>query len=244
MIDRSAVSVTAVRIGRTNLGEANVVLDDEAISVIVRSTVDDHPVRVSFDSVESVVLAGHEVTLSLRDGSRVTLVSPGATKLATDVLTRCRALPELTRALRTLGSRRSMRGRRASAHAEQRQFFAPLLDARRLAASASTPAAAIAAFDQNALSQAFVLALGAFVAERQAEQGPARRALEAELEEIAEPLMAAIQALAEAGLGARAAVDDLKLWRVWAGHLRSTFEVADRVWLSLDVALDAAPLPP
>jgi hypothetical protein len=35
-------------------------------------------------------------------------------------------------------------------------------------------------------------------------------------------------------------VDDLKLWRLWAAQVRMTFEVADRVWMLLDAALDAA----
>ena len=35
--------------------------------------------------------------------------------------------------------------------------------------------------------------------------------------------------------------DDLRLWRAWAGQLSATFEIADRVWLSLDVALDSSP---
>lgn len=242
MLDRTPVVVTAVRIGRTNLGEGRVVLDDESIYVIVRGSADDHPVRVSFDALESVVVAGEELTLALRDGSRIVLVSAGGTRIASDLLTRCHALPEFTRALRTLGSRRGMRGRRESAPAEQHRFFAPLLDARRLAGTATAPAATIAAFDGTALCKAITAALGEFVAERHAEPGPERRALEAELEEIAEPLVLAIQALSDAGTGARAAIDDLKLWRVWAGQLRSTFEVADRVWLSLDAALDATPL--
>jgi hypothetical protein len=137
-----------------------------------------------------------------------------------------------------------MRGRRATAPTEQRKFFAPLLDARRLAGSSNAPVTVIAAFDCDALCQALAATLGEFVSERHAEEGPERRALEAELEEIAEPLMAAIQSLAQVGLGARAAVDDLTLWRGWAGQLRSTFEVADRVWIALDAALDAVPLHP
>ncbi|MGH7620319.1 MAG: hypothetical protein ACREPM_24145, partial [Gemmatimonadaceae bacterium] len=128
--------------------------------------------------------------------------------------------------------------------ADQHRFFAPLLDARRLAGAAATPVAAIAAFDGGALSQAFIAALREFVADRHAEEGPAQRALEAELDDITEPLMLAIQALATCGNEARSSVDDLKLWRTWATQLRSTFEVADRVWLSLDAALDAVPLHP
>ena len=246
MTERSLtpVVVSAVRIGRTNLGEGRVVLDDESISVLVRSTSDERPVRVGFDSVDSVAVAGNELVLSLRDGTRVTFVSAGAEQFGAEVLNQCRALPELTRALRAFGSRRGTRSRRESAPAEQRTFFAPLIDARRLAASAHIPSAAVAAFEAKALCEAFTNALRQFAIARHAEEGPARRALEAELDEIAEPLMLALAALDEAGAGARTTADDLACWRTWAGQLRATFEVADRVWISLDAVLDSAPLHP
>ena len=67
-----------------------------------------------------------------------------------------------------------------------------------------------------------------------------RRALEAELSDLAEPLMDALQALGDAGVSAGASLDDLRLWRMWAMQLRTAFEVADRVWPQLDVALDIA----
>jgi hypothetical protein len=47
--------------------------------------------------------------------------------------------------------------------------------------------------------------------------------------------------LRDAARDASASSDDLKLWRAWARQLASTFEIADRVWLSLDTALDASP---
>jgi len=217
-------------------------LDDDTITVAVRSTADEQSVRIGVDSVDSVGVAGNELYLALRDGTRVVIESPGAVQFAKDVLARCRAIPELTRALRTFGSRRGSRSRRESAPAEQRRFFAPLLEARKLAGASDAPISTIAAFDGGALSQAFSTALHEFAAERYAQAGPARRALEAELDEIAEPLMTAITTLVEAGNDARSAVDDLVLWRAWASQLRSTFEIADRVWMTLDVALDASPL--
>src|SRR5215467_12056259 len=207
MTDRSLtpVAVTAVRVGRKNLGVGRVVLDEDSINVLVRSATEEHPVRVGFDSVDSVAVVGEELTLTLRDGSRITFVSTGAAYFASAVMTRCRALAELTRTLRAFGSRRHGRSRRESSPAEQRRFFAPLLEARRLARSAAVPADVIAAFDGIALSQAVTTSLREFAAERHAEQGPARRALEAELDEIAEPLVHAMTALAEAATDAKSA---------------------------------------
>jgi len=236
------VPATGVRVGRTNLGAGTVRLDDDTITVAVRSTADEQAVRIGVDSVESVDVTGNDLNLVLRDGTRVVIESPSAAQFAKDVLTRCRAIPELTRALRTFGSRRGSRSRRESAPAEQRRFFAPLLEARKLASASDAPTSTIAAFDGGALSQAFSTALREFAAERYVQAGPARRALEAELDEIVEPLMTAITTLVEAGNGARSAVDDLILWRAWASQLRSTFEIADRVWMTLDIALDAPAL--
>src|SRR5947208_14498188 len=135
MTDRSTspIAVNAVRIGRTDLGEGSVQLDDDSIIIVVRSTAGEHPVRVGLQSVDAVSATDDELMVILRDGTRLTLMASVASDLATDVRTRCRTLPELTRALRTFGSRRGTRSRRDSAPMDQRRFFAPLLEARRLA---------------------------------------------------------------------------------------------------------------
>lgn len=250
MTDRSrtgstgAVSVTATRIGRTDLGQGSAMVDDDALTVVVRGATHERPIRIPLSYVDGAALSQgvDELTLSLRDGTRITLVSPSSTELRNELFAHCRALPELTRALRTFGSRRGNRTSRDSAASDQQRFFAPLLQARRAAGAALTPGETIGAFDAAALSRACEGVLQAFVTERYAAKGPARRALEAELGDLAEPLLGALQALGESAVGASAAVDDLRLWRAWAGQLRSTFEVADRVWMTLDVALDSAPL--
>jgi hypothetical protein len=116
-----------------------------------------------------------------------------------------------------------------------------LLAARRAAGAAIDPAIVVQAFSAEPLSQALQTALRELAVERHGANGPARRALEAELEELIEPLLEAIQLLGEAGVRAAESPDDLRLWRAWAGHLRFAFQAADRAWLALDVALDAAP---
>ena len=246
MIDRSRtpIAVTAIRIGRTHLGDGTLVIDDDAVTIVVRSTVDERPVRVPLASVDGVVLGegdDHELSLSLRDSTRVTLVLASAGDVRDELLLRCRALPELTRALRAFGSRRGHRSKRASASADQQRFFAPLLAARRSAGAAIAPTAVVGAFSAGPLSQALEGALREFAVERHGENGPARRALEAELGELIEPLLRTIHALGDASLRALETPDDLRLWRAWAAQLRVTFEAADRAWLALDVALDAAP---
>jgi len=238
------VTVGAVRIGRTDLGEASVVLEDDALIVVVRSTSEEQPVRMGLGSIDFVTAASGETIIGLRDGTRVTFVTTEPSELAVHVLDRCRALPELTRTLRNLGSRRGSRARRQTSAADQRRFFAPLLDARRAATGTVAPGDAIAAFAAAALLESFTGALRDFAVQRHPEEGPHRRALEAELEELTEPLLASIRLLGETAAHASESIDDLRRWRAWAGQLRATFETADRVWVSLDVALDAVPRAP
>ena len=50
-----------------------------------------------------------------------------------------------------------------------------------------------------------------------------------ELIDLSEPLRAALDALRNAAREAAASPDDLRLWRMWARQLATTFETADRV---------------
>lgn len=241
MIDRlhEPIAATATRIGRTDLGPATVAVDDDALIVAVASSASDPPIRVPLTAIDGAVRRGDELQLALRDGMRLTIESGASAELRDAILSRCRALPELTRALRAFGSRRGHRASRASTQHDQRRFFAPLLDARRRAGAAVAPEDAIAAFDAVTLAESIDRALQEFAAERHTQPGPERRALEAELVDLTEPLRDALDALGIAGRGAAETPDDLRRWRVWAMRLGVTFEVADRVWMSLDAALDA-----
>lgn len=246
MTDRSVrgpIQLSATRIGRTELGAGTATIDDEALSVATESS-DDAPLRIRLGSIDAVSLSGDEITLALRDGTPIVLTSEQAPKLSAELLARCRTLPELTHALRAFGSRRGRRGFRDSAPTDQQRFFAPFLEARRKAGGAGQPVAVIAAFDAASLIVELEATLDLFAAERHGEYGPARRALHAELMDLSEPLRLALNALQAVANEATSGADDLRLWRKWAMQLRDTFEAADRVWLTLDVALDATPWRP
>ena len=246
MIDRSRapIGVVATRIGRTELGQGTVTIDDEVLTILVRDDSGERPIRLRLVAIDSTALSEEEVNIALRDGTRLTLASPQAGELRDIILTHCRILPELTHALRAFGSRRGSRAIRKTGHTEQQRFFAPLLEARRQAVRAETPQGTLQAFDAGVLARAVDEAIQAFAIERYGENGPARRALAAELVDLTEPLQNAFERLRAAAERAGASIDDLALWRAWAAELRATFEVADRIWMSLDVALDSAPLPP
>jgi hypothetical protein len=145
-------------------------------------------------------------------------------------------LPELTLALRTLGSRRRRRGEGT----EHERFFAPLLEARRAAARAGDLEAAVGAFDAARLAGSFDKTLRALAADRAASgRAPVRRALEARLQERLEPLRTALEKLREAADELLAAGDAARpdAWNRWATQLRAVFECADRCWPEFDAAL-------
>ena len=237
---RAPIAVTATRIGRTDLGDGSVLIDDDAVVITMHATA-DRPVRLSLAALDVVSVASEDVSLTLRDGTHVVFTTAAAGQMCEELMLRCRTLPELTRALRAFGSRRGHRSTRALAAADQQRFFAPLLEARRRASAAGPPTSVIAAFAADQLAAELVAALEAFAAERYAMPGPERRALHAELTDIAEPLILALTSLEEAAAAATESIDDLRLWRAWSSQLRATFETADRVWLLLDIALEGAP---
>jgi hypothetical protein len=232
--------VVVTRVGITELGDSVVVIDEHAVVVSIPETGNDQPLRIPLSSIQVVSSTEEEIELLLRDGTKITFVATSTPPLRDEILIRCRAIPELTTALRAFGSRRGHRSVRPHATRDQQRFFAPLLDARRQAVAAKTPSAAMAAFDAGALTTAFDTALRELAAQRYGQNGPARRALEAELVDLAEPLHVALDRLREVATKASAS-DDLRVWRAWTRQLSATFEAADRVWLSMDAALDANP---
>jgi hypothetical protein len=236
---RGPFHVHAAHVGQVALGTTTVTFDDEMLT-IVASTGDERSARVRLSTIDSVHVVDTVLTIALQDGTHVRLHGERLIELRTMVLDHCRMVPEVTRALRAFGSRRGQRTSRPTGSDEQHRFFAPLLIARRAASVAMTPAEVIAAFDGDALSRAFLTALERFAEERFGASPPARRALTAELSDLAEPLHASLGTLRDAARAATAEPENLRAWREWARAVRSTFELADRVWLALDAALEAA----
>ncbi len=141
------------------------------------------------------------------------------------------AIPELTRALRTFASQRGAPG------SDHDRYFAPLVGALRaardaLAAGDPAPWRAAERVDAQGVADAMREACGALAEARAAGSATARRALEAELLELAEPTFAALgevgaraRALADADADARAAA-----WGAWTAALGRAFAAADASW--------------
>lgn len=163
----------------------------------------------------------------------------------TDSIPPFEELPELTLSLRSFGSRRRLPDEQALEE-EQARFFAPMLDARRAAAVAVTRAQVVAAFDARRLGALLDATVRAFATERFQARPPARRAFEAELFEIVEPLRLALRDLreiAELLTAAREPTAEYDHWVRWFDKLRATFRAADDIWPPLVDALLASPRP-
>jgi hypothetical protein len=146
-------------------------------------------------------------------------------------------LPELTRALRALGSARRSGG------AMQSQFFLPLLDARRRAAEARSAAARVRCFDAAELNRALARAIERLIAGWPDDRPSVRRAMHAELVERVGDYARALVVLSDRA-GAALAADEasrLQAWRAWTVQLAATFDAADRSWMSLRSVVDALP---
>src|ERR1051326_8250427 len=136
---RGTIVVAAARIGSTDLGEGTAAGDDEALTVVGRA-VDgaERTLRIPLSAIDALDVEDGALVVSVRDGRQISLSSDACDALHRDIAARTFVLPELTRTLRTFGSRRGQRGRRPNAPAEQQRFFAPLVDARRSASKVSS----------------------------------------------------------------------------------------------------------
>jgi hypothetical protein len=145
-------------------------------------------------------------------------------------------LPELTRALRALGS--SRRG-----GSSQLLLFGPLLEARRRAADARSVHARVRAFSAGDLNRALERAIERIVADWPDARSPARRALRHELVERVEPYSAALRDLGKLATDAIDADESRQLsaWRSWTRQLVAVFEAADRSWLAIRPVVEALP---
>lgn len=217
-------------------------VDDGSVSAVRRRHARLHwPVTL----LDGVRHRGDELTLFLRDGDVIELTGPARLAAVAEAIEAdARALGEMTRGLRSLGARR----RGTSVGGEQSRFFAPLLKARRVVEKSRSGRGSdpLAAFDGEALGTALASAIAELARERYPASAPDRRALEAELEECAEPLLLGMTSIIGAANGVRRAPDDSRLvhWRSWSREVRALFERADRCWCAMAPVLEqAAPLP-
>ena len=221
--------------GRPVDADGSVRLVDEVVAIHVEER--EHATRV--ERVDGVVWETPVLTLHI--GREVVELSGHAAlqPLGAEITRSALTLPELTRTMHGLGSRRGRPG------ADHDRFFAGLLVARRAAEGFVEAESRLAAFDAQRLMQALTTLLGELATERFPASAPDRRALEAELLDHVEHVAAALEALGEAAEQVRAASNTTRLarWRDWTHAAQRVFEAADRSWIAMLPALTAAPAP-
>lgn len=193
--------------------------------------------RFPFHLVEGVRYRDGELSLYLAGGDVLELSGTPALAAATEeLISQASALAEVTRPLRALGSHRANPG------ADHVRFFAPFLGARRRAERATALHGRLDAFAAVALRRAVAEALRELAVTRFPESAPERRALEAELSELAEPLAASVDALEAMATAVRRSDEETRLiaWRGWAAAVRDLFACADRSWMAIAPVLAAA----
>ncbi len=215
--------------------DAAVRLIDDTVSILL----EDREIGTRVDRIDGVVWESPVLTLHLANDTVELSGHPGLQPLGAQIVMSALVLPEFTRTMRSLGSRRGHLG------TDHDRFFAGLLPARRSAEGFAEPESRLAAFDARRLSQALTTLLGELASERYPESAPDRRALEAELLEHAERVYTALDALGSAADAVRSSQSAVRLarWRSWTWAAQRLFEEADRCWLAVLPALNDAPLP-
>lgn len=233
------VAVRGLVRGRELLGEATVELTDDTLALTIavnRAYSRDSSIAFPLAAIEGARWEDGQLALFLPGDDVVEMLGgKELADIATEMSVRARTLPELTRPLRALGSRRGHLG------AEHQRFYGVFLHARRGAAEASGLRAQLTALDAGRLAGSLERVFREFAATRYPRSAPDRRALEAELADAAAPLRAGLQRLERAAQAVRAGGDETAfvLWRAWAAEVHATFEHADRCWLAALPALEA-----
>ena len=215
--------------GTITVGEDTIDLRSESGNVVV-----------AMPLLEGVSYHGSRLTFFVRGGDRVQ--ADGTARLAAvarEVSALVCTLPELTRPLRSLGSRRGRLG------VDHDRFFAPLLTARRKGERATDRRARLRAFDGANMAASLQSTIADFAKARFPRRAPDRRALEAELLELAEPYLVALTALEvyAARAGDETGEDTAFVrWRSWCGAVQEVFDRADRCWIAFGPVLGEAPV--
>lgn len=210
------------------------------------------PWRLSLEGIDGVTVDARQLTLYLRSGDVLELRSSdvrdvlserdgeGADsdallKWGTQLIERATTMPEVTRGLRALGSRRGPLGAKHDA------WFAPLLNARRAVAGVSDALRQAALLDAHHLAGAMRTVMTELAVIQAPSDAAVQRAIEAVLEEEAEPLFSALARLAVEAAALQGGALDTRLrdWRSWVDALRAVYEAADAAWVRSADVLDA-----
>jgi hypothetical protein len=235
----ASFALTMASFAGKRLGPATALVDEDVLRVLLLDAADgEKALQLRYESIVGIGLSDGSVMVTCRDGRGFTAATAEAPAFRQSVLAACRSLPEVTRALRALGSRRGVRGSRRNPGDREGRFFAPFISARRASMDARDAKAVIMAFEARQLARALGATIRRFSVELGAGHAARERALEAELLDAVEQLDVALGRLEELASLASADVDDLGRWRSWAAGVQQVFEAADRAWVTMEPALE------
>lgn len=187
------------------------------------------------DDVEEVACGDRRVTVTTTRGDALVLNTPDAKALDLALVEACCTLPELTRTLRSFGTRRVQAGAPA-----QLEFMAPLLDARRRAEEAVGREAVVAAFDSTRIERGMRTRVAALVARGGEDPRPAaQRAIHALADDAVQPVLVALADVRATAADAVHPPADARVasWRRWRLALEALFRAADSTWTRLAAGL-------
>ena len=218
------VSVWALWRGQEIAGTGTAMLTADVVMIAVGSS----RLAVPIEDLDGAHVELARLSLYHRSGDVIEISGSDAVRLGREIVSHACEIPELTVPLRALGSTRARPG------VDHDRFFGPFLAARRAAARAADPDGRLAAVDAKAIASNVGTTVRELAAERYPKQPAERRAMEAELADLAEPVVKSLDTLAAAADDARTGPDDVRFvrWRAWAAAYRDVFRAADQCWLA------------
>lgn len=183
--------------------------------------------RLPWSAIDGLVQTATQLSLYLADGDVLELSGDESVRtLALQLTDHACTMPELTRGLRALGSRRGAPG------AAHDAWFAPLLEVRRAVNGVSDARRQLALVDAGQLHASMLRAMSALAALTAPGDSARQRAIEAAIEEESQGMFEALDRLALTGEALRGTAPDTLLldWRRWASALQDVFVAADEAW--------------
>ena len=238
--ERDEIPLTAVSGswgGRVPAGPGVAQLRSDALRVLSRSS---DEIVIEYGGLSGGSWRSGRLAVHGASGALVLEAERGLERVWVRLLAVACPVPEFTRALRTLGSRR------AGGHEGHLRYFAPFLHARRLMEDERELEQRLTAFDAAALRVRLLQILASLAHDAHPLHPPERRALEAELIDANETLLTALDSLENAAEQFRHATDELRFdrWRDWVAAVAGVFVHADRSWEAMAGILPIHRIPP
>ncbi|HEX7122649.1 MAG TPA: hypothetical protein VF178_09800 [Gemmatimonadaceae bacterium] len=230
-----AIAAVSGRWGTNELPASGVLrLGADAVQLVAGGVV---ALEVPYRSLSGASWRKGRLTLHGSAGSLVVEADRGLDRAWRELVSRACPVPEFTRGLRVLGSPR------AQAHDSETRFFAPLIQARRRVEDEGEPERRVAAFAARHLVERYRQLLTTLATEAHPDSAPDRRALEAELFEATEALLARLDEVQQAAGQFEAASENIRFdqWRIWVERVAAVFAEADRSWVAMSQVLPPAP---